>query len=110
MKRNVRELLDQLRRREFHIDCVQMVLTRPSDGKTFSGPGYIRQKSTRDFEIKIYSDGTVRLQDFMAQWGSKKAGVLYDEVDHFSLTAKDETHRTWKAERIVHPGTIGHDG
>lgn len=111
--KKVDELLGDLRRRKFHIDCVQMELVRASDGKRFEGPGYIRQKPTRDFEIKMYADGKIDFREVFEGWGSKDAGVLYGAHDHFSLTATDEGHRRWRAERIINPepsGYVGREG
>src|SRR5262249_40354987 len=35
------EMLDELRRGRFHLDCIRIDLFRQSDGKSYSGPGYI---------------------------------------------------------------------
>jgi len=108
LPKDYEELLDDLRRREVHIDCVQMDLVRASDGKIYSGTGYIRQKATHDFEIKMYAKGKLDLREIFFNFGSTKAGVLYKEGDHFALTASDKYHRAWRADRIINPDPDGH--
>ncbi len=102
------EILDDLRRKELHIDCVRMELVRASDGKNYSGTGYIRQKSTRGFEIKMYAKGKLNFNEIFSNWESTKPGVIFKEADHFVLIAHDEFHRAWRADRIVNPDPDGH--
>ena len=85
MGKNISKHLDDLRRREFQVDCVQMELIRASDGKKFIGAGYIRQSAIQDFEIKIYAEGEIDFREIFSDWGSKKAGVLYGDADHFTI-------------------------
>jgi len=87
-----------------------MELVRASDGKKFEGPGYICQGKARDFEIKIYSAAKINVRDVFQGWVSNNAGVLLGEADFFTLSAIDDSHRSWRAERIINPGTIGHAG
>ncbi len=89
VSREIDHLLDDLRRGEFHIDCVRMELVRASDGKSYVGPGYIRQKPTHEFEIKIYAEGMLSYRDAMSPWIMSEAGVLFTEENHFSLAATD---------------------
>jgi hypothetical protein len=113
MYKDRNELVKDLRRGTFHIDCNKIELTRESDGKCHIGPGYIRQRRERDFEVKLYAAGGYEFREFFESLGKHTAGVLVGAAHHFTLNATDNLGRVWKAERIINPqqeGGAGKDG
>src|ERR1700733_10140417 len=103
LRNDVDHLLDNLKRGEFQIDCLWMELVRASDGKKFEGSGYIRQNPTRHFEAKIYSSSKVELREVFEALATNNAGKLYGDDDFYTLSATDDSHRKWTAERITNP-------
>ena len=106
--KSVEQLFDDLCEQRFHLDSSRIELQRSRDGNQFIGPGYIRQKATRDFEIKIYAKGRVDISKLFKEFQSVKSGVFYEENDHYRLSATDVYGKRWTAEGIVNPGTSGH--
>ena len=104
---DVHQILADVRRGELDLDCVFMSLVRKRDGKQFTGPGYIRQKRSRDFELKIYAGGRLNLHDVFSEWGATQAGVLFVEGDYYELTARDGHGRRWTASRVRNPSVGG---
>lgn len=104
----VAKLLSDLRKGEFHVDCVRVELVRNRDGKKFAGPGYIRQKGDRDFEVKLYATGKLSLRSVLTEWGATQPGVVFSHHDHYSLSASDEQGLRWAANRIISPDTRSH--
>ena len=106
--RSVEQLFDDLCEQRFHLDFSRIELQRSRDGNLFIGPGYIRQKVTRDFEIKIYAKDRVGISEFFKEFQSVKSGVLYEKNDHYHLSATDIYGKRWTAEGIVNPEPSGH--
>ncbi len=105
--RSLEQLFDDLCEQRFHLDFSRIELQRFRDGNQFIGPGYIRQKVPRDFEIKIYAKGRVDISEFFKEFQSVKPGVFYEENDLYRLSATDIYGRRWTAEGIVNPEPSG---
>jgi hypothetical protein len=100
---------EQVRENRFHLDLLEMVLTRRGDPKNvYRGSGFIRQTAEGKVEYRIYDSG--RPHSF--EMFGLSVGALIPDEKFYDLEAHDLLGRTWRASRTL-PGVdsaVGFDG
>jgi hypothetical protein len=103
--------IGQLKRRELHLDCLEVSLTRDCDGKHYSGPGRISQKPTEGFEITIYSNERTSQREVVAESLAHRAGVVIDHAEMFTLAAHLPSGESIIAKDVAPPSQdLARDG
>lgn len=91
---------DQVRANRFHLDLLEMVLTRrgnPAD--VYRGSGFISQSADGMIEYRIYD----RVRQSSFKMLALSVGELIPDEEFYDLEAQDLRGRTWRAYRTL-PG------
>lgn len=104
-----RDELDKLKARTLHLDCTSIELRNHDGSRTYSGPGYIRQREPAGFEFTVFVAQRMEMKDAFARILAPGLcpGVLIPHAHYWSMTATDMCGRKWTAERIPHPSPSG---
>ncbi|MGA9883368.1 MAG: hypothetical protein WBQ34_06600 [Candidatus Acidiferrales bacterium] len=108
------EEIDRYTRREYAIDCPQMVLRQDTDNspETYRGAGSIYQTPEGALVFKLYDRGKGSFAAFARKLGpnSPKSGEIIPRDDYFTLEATSMHGDIWRGERILPELTQGVGG
>lgn len=90
--------IEELKENRFHIDLLEMRLTRRGDVEdVYSGSGFIQQDADGELEFRLYD----RTRHSTADIGFSVLGSLVEDGQCYDLEARDISDRAWRASRII---------
>jgi hypothetical protein len=97
------EMIEALQKGKWESDCFEITLTQNDvpEPMVFSGPGYLRQDEDGTVAFRVYPTASVTVNQLAEcrQFGTP--GELIGSRRYFSLQAKDQYDRDWKAPRVL---------
>src|SRR4030095_7375167 len=101
--------IDALKENRFHIDLLEMRLTRRGNAEdVYSGSGFIQQDAEGRVEFRVYQRaGRADLYACSVSLGSPVEDEQYSDLE-----ARDISGRTWRASQVIvgESGAIGDAG
>jgi hypothetical protein len=90
--------IDALKETRFHIDLLEMRLTRRGNVEdVYSGSGFIQQDADGELEFRLYD----RTRHSTADIGFSVLGSLVEDEQCYDLEARDISNRTWRASHVI---------